>query len=211
MNCLRPASFQISLQKGVNALKAKCDRASEVHSRGSLSPSVFPDFARHKTAVTWKGYIFFSPWQGWTLPRGGFESKFHIEPHCTPRRIRSIYLTCSLSTCFAEGEDPMESPIEGRNEKAVFSLLLSPFFSVTMMLQVPWGTSSPTGVSKGTINKEHFSCTPVVPSESPRGPNKDQHKCGILIARIKLNTYLKKKKKSCIIPNVPQCLAPQDL
>lgn len=62
-----------------------------------------------------------------------------------------------------------------------------------MMLQVPWGTSSPTGVSKGTINKEHFSCTPVVPSESPRGPNKDQHKCGILIARIKLNTYFKKK------------------
>lgn len=51
MNCLQPASFQISLKKGLNALKAKCDRASEVHSRGSLSSSMFPDFTRHKTAV----------------------------------------------------------------------------------------------------------------------------------------------------------------
>lgn len=128
MNWLQPASFQISLKKGVNVLKAKCDGASEVHSRGSLWPSVFPDFARHKTAVTWKGYIFFSPWRGWTLPGGGIESKFHIEPHCTTRRIRSIYLTCSLSTCFAQGDDPMESPIEGGNEKAVFFTLSIPIF-----------------------------------------------------------------------------------
>lgn len=128
MNCLQFASFQISLKKALNVLKAKCDWASEVHSRGSLSPSVFPDFARHKTAVTWKGDIFFSSWLGWTLPGGGSESKFHIEPHCTARRIRSIYLTCSLSTCFARGDDPMESPIEGGNEKAVFFLSFSHFF-----------------------------------------------------------------------------------
>lgn len=128
MNCLQPASFQILLKKGVNVLKAKCDGASEVHSPGSLSPSVFPDFARHETAVTWKGYIFFSPWQGWTLLRGGIESKFHIEPHCTTRRIRSIYLTCSLSTCFAQGDDPMESPIEGEMKKQFFFSLSIPIF-----------------------------------------------------------------------------------
>lgn len=35
-----------------------------------------------------------------------------------------------------------------------------------MMLQVPWGSSSPMGGSEGTVNKEIFSCTPVVPSDS---------------------------------------------
>lgn len=128
MNCLNPASFQISLQRGVSALKAECDRASKVHPRASLSPSVFPDFGWHKTAVAWKGCIFFLPWQGWTLPRGGIESKFHIEPHCTPRRIRSIYLTCSLSTCFAEGRRPNEESHWGEKWKSSFFSLSIPIF-----------------------------------------------------------------------------------
>lgn len=43
------------------------------------------------------------------------------------RRNRSIYLACSLSTCFLVRQDPMESPIEWRNEKGVF-LSFSPHF-----------------------------------------------------------------------------------
>lgn len=66
--------------------------------------------------------------RGWTFCWGDAESKFHIEPYYPPRRNRSIYLTCSLSTCFLLREDPMESPIEWRNEKGVFLSFYPHFF-----------------------------------------------------------------------------------
>lgn len=76
----------------------------------------------------------------------------------------------------------MVSPIEWRNEKAVFLSFYPHFFSVTMMLQVPWGTSSPTGEpSEGTVNKEIFSCTPVVPLDSLGGQTKTNINVGSLL------------------------------
>lgn len=115
-----------------------------------------------------KSGVFF-PWRGDELSVEVRLNQSFTSGRIVPRRInRSIYLACSLSTCFLVWDDPMESPIEWINEKGgVFpSLFLSPFFSVTMMLQVPWGSQGPTGGSKGTVNKDHFSCTPVVPSDS---------------------------------------------
>lgn len=121
----------------MNTLKGRND------SCVSLSSSVFPDFTRHKTAVGWKGTFSFLE-KGMNSPLWGeAESKFHIESHCPPRRNRSIYLACSLSTCFLVWEDPMESLHWVEEWKKFFSLFLSPFFSVTMMLQVPWGCSGP--------------------------------------------------------------------
>lgn len=126
INCLHSASFQISFERGMNALKGESDSFQGPLSRLFVALSV--SWLRPtQNSCRLKRVYFLCAGQGWNLLRGRTESKFHIEPHCPARRIRSIYLTCSLSTCFAAGEDPMESLIERRNEKAVF-LSFSPHF-----------------------------------------------------------------------------------
>lgn len=90
-------------------------------------PQCFLTLPNTKQLSLEKGYFLFAR-KGWTFCWSGTESKFHIEPYCPPRRNGSIYLTCSLSTCFPVWEDPMETSIEWWNEKAVFISFYPHFF-----------------------------------------------------------------------------------
>lgn len=137
----RKFSSSVKKKEGMNMPKGWSD-SFKVHCWVSLSSLVFPDFTQSKTQNSCqlkRGYILFMR-EGWTFCCGGTESKFHIEPYCPARRIRSIYLTCSLSTCFHCERTQWRVPLSREMKKQFFSLSLPIFFSVTMMLQVPWGT-----------------------------------------------------------------------
>ncbi len=109
--------FQLR-KKGMNTLKGRS--VFVIPSVSWLYPT--------QNSCHLKGDVFF-PWGGDELfCQGEAESKFHIEPQCPHRRNRSIYLACSLSTCFPVWGDPMERPIEWRNEKGVFLSFYPHFF-----------------------------------------------------------------------------------
>lgn len=141
------------------------ERKRWIHSKGGSLQSVFVVFNVSWLYLTQNSCQLkrgvFSPWRG-DKPfaevrlNQSFTSSAIVPPKNTYEYLFSLFIV-NMFSC-------QRGPIDWRNEK----VFLSPFLSVTMMLQVPWGSQDPTGGSKGTVNKEHFSCTPVVPSDSLR-------------------------------------------
>lgn len=142
-----------------------------------VSKSRTEDFFRFLLCVSWlhqtqnscrfkrNNFLFFVE-SGWTFCRGEAELSFTSSPIVPSRRNGQYLFSMFIINMFSSVWRPNGETHWAQKWKRSFSLLLSPFFSVTMMLQVPWGSQGPTGGSKGTVNKEHFSCMPVVPSDS---------------------------------------------
>jgi len=131
----------------------------------------------------------------------------------SPRRNGEYLFNAFIVSLLSTGRRPKPRvPLTNCNEKEVFFSFYPPSsILLQLMLQVlVWILQPNRRWSQARANKDHFSCMPVVrPSESlGGGPHKDRCKCGIRIARIKLNTYFRERSRGGIIPSAVKCRPP---
>lgn len=99
----------------------------------------------------------------------------------------SIYLARPLSTCFLPWADPMVNPFRMKWKR----ILLHFFFSYN---DAPGAIVSWQNLQRGTGRKNKALQLHGCDACGSLKCNKDQHKCKILIARIKLNAYLRSNR-----------------
>lgn len=153
----------------------------KVHRWVPSHPLCFLTLTNTKQLSLEKG-CFLSTKRGWTLCLGEAESKFHIGPHCRRRINRSIYLACSLSTCFLVWEDPMEEShwVEKWKRRGFFSPSIPIFFCYN---DAPGAVGIP-GPNRG--EQRHRKQRPLQlhacgPLRLPRGETKTNINVGSLL------------------------------
>lgn len=171
------------------------------------------DVGSKGTFLYGEGKSFLARWG----PNQSFTSRHWL---CPTWSERSIYLARPLSTCFLPWEEPMKS-LWGvywvskwrRGEFFFFSLVFFLLQWCSRCHGVRRGSEGPTGGLLGGVNKDHSILSPVVLHPwlwTPQGPHKDQqNKCWMLIARMKLKTYLKRAGRHNTGPRL-QCVEPWD-
>lgn len=124
-------------KKRMNALKGRS--SFKVRCWVSLSSSVFPDFTQHKTAVTWKGIFSFRQEGMNFLLKWDWIKVSHWALLSSQKKWEYLF-NMFIINMFSSVRRPNGDSHWVVKWKSSFYLFLSPFFSVTMMLQVPWGT-----------------------------------------------------------------------
>ena len=147
-------------------------------------------------------------------PRREVESKFHIKPALSPRRNGEyLFNAFIIGPLSAGGRPERRAPLTNCGEKEVFFSFYPHFYPAT--IDAPGACVDPPApqeVGAGRGKQRPLQPHAGGPLQSPSGARqRPGGKCGIRIARIKLNTYFRERSRGSIILSTVKCRAPRVL